>query len=108
MKLTFEQIKGITVGAAKIIEKQDGIHFLKCTEKQTEVWMNRNPVLGKHSSISTGVRLDFHTDSKKLSFGVASGVKYEVYVNGLMRAQYDMSENREVTLELGDPLGQSF
>lgn len=105
MKLTTEQIKQITVGAVRIERQQDGIHFYKCTQKQIDAWTARNAQIGARAAGTTGVRLDFHTDSKHLRFRVASGNKYELYINGLMRAQYLLKDTHEASAELTDPLG---
>ncbi len=109
MKLTFEQIKQVTFGAVKLYEKEDGVHFLKCTEKQTAAWNKQDPILGERSLACTGISLDFHTNSKSLSFRVASGCKYEVYVDGLLRRQFKLSqEDPTATLLLNDPLGDGL
>ena len=61
MKLTFEQIKQITTGAIRIKQKEDGIHFYKCTEKQIDAWTEKHKDLGMRAASTTGVCLDFHT-----------------------------------------------
>ena len=79
MKLSFEQIKSITKGVVRIEEQADGIHFFKCTEKQLAAHEADNR-LGA-ALTTTGVRLDFHTDSGHLSFRAAGGKKFEILVN---------------------------
>ena len=66
MKLTVSDIQKITVGALSVTELADGFHFRRCTEKQTEAWYKCSDFLGKGSTCSTGIRLDFHTNSKTL------------------------------------------
>ncbi len=84
MKLSFEQIKDISVGAVRVWQETDGTHFAKCTEKQEAAWLTFNEVLCKNSRATTGVRLDFHTNSKSISFGVAGKLKYEIYINNVL------------------------
>lgn len=87
MRLTFDEIKGITVGAIKTEQQDDGIHFFKCTKSQTEAWYELSRDLGDRSLCTTGVRLDFITNSRNFSFGSASGDVYELYVNMQLREQ---------------------
>lgn len=105
LKLSFEQIKAITVGAIRIEEESDGIHFYKCTQKQIDAWMRQSVTLGGRAAGSTGVRLDFHTNSEALTVRIAAGKKYELYVNGLMRQQYDATVTPVISTSLCDPLG---
>lgn len=104
MTLTFEQIRQITVGAVRLEERDDGIHFYKCTQKQIDAWMRQDKILGERARGSTGVRLDFHTTSQSMTFCMSQGIKFELYINDLLRAQYNMSEASEITVALGDPL----
>ena len=108
MNLTFEQIKAVTVGAIRIEQCEDGIPFFKCTQKQIDAFTLESATLGTRAKTTTGVRLDFYTNSKEATFEVVSGGKYEVYINGLLRAQYDTSENKRISLRLCDPLGHAY
>lgn len=104
MKLTNEQIKAVTFGAVDIKETQDGLQFYKCTEKQRKAWWALSKTLGERAEMTTpGVRLDFHTDSKRFTFE-AKGV-FEVYINDLFRVKFDFAEGGTGTVELCDPLG---
>ena len=105
MKLTWEQIKQVTVGAVHMEETAQGFRFYKCTKKQIDAWTARSKALGERAAGSTGIRLDFHTNSKHLRFRVAGGNKYELYVDGLMRAQYQLKDTHEASAVLTDPLG---
>ena len=105
MKLTFDQIKQITTGAIRIEQAEDGIHFYKCTEKQIEAWRKRNKDLGFRAAGTTGVRLDFHTNSQSLSFAVASGNKFELYIDNLLRKQFLMKDEKSASVALCDALG---
>ena len=105
MKLTFEQIKSITVGSVCTEQREDGIHFAKCTSKQIEAWHAKSEGLGKNCACTTGVRLDFHTNSQNVSFYVVQGGKYEIFVDGLFRKQFAVSEEGVVSYSLCGPLG---
>ena len=105
MKLTFEQIKSITVGAVEIEQQQDGIHFYRCTRKQIDAWSHLGKALGERAACSTGIRLDFETDARELRFCVSRGTKFEVDIDGLLRAQFAATPNEEIRVPLCDPLG---
>ena len=109
MKLTFEQIRSVTNGALRVTEEADGVHFYKCTEQQTAAWYSFSEMLGNGSRCTTGVRLDFITNSKSFSFSAPKGNKFEVWVDGLLRKQFDLKKCRETgetpSLPLCDPLG---
>ena len=105
MKLTNEQIKSVTFGAVRICEETDGLHFYKCTQKQIDAWFDHKNELGKRAAGSTGVRLDFHTNSQNFAFCAPKGRKFELYVDGLMREQFIFDTEREVRRPLCDPLG---
>ncbi len=106
MKLSFEQIKEITVGAVRVVQTEEGIRFFKCTQKQIDAWMRQRPDLGKNAAASTGIRLDFHTTSQNLTFRILAGEKFEVHINGLLAEAYSFKEAQTVSLALRDPLGE--
>jgi len=105
MILTLEQIKSITVGAVNIRTEANGIHFYKCTDKQNEAWDKLSETLGMRARTTTGVRLDFVTNSQKLTVK-AFGGKFEIYVDGLLRVQHILNQSTEITEELSAPLGE--
>ena len=109
MDLTFEQIKSVTFGATDLSEAGDGICFSRCTSKQIEVWQGFSDFLGRGARCTTGIRLDFHTDAKGISFYASVGNKFDVYVDGLFRKKIEMNGYRErgeiPYLNLTDPLG---
>ena len=108
MKLTYEQIKQITTGAVRTEVCEDGIHFYKCTEKQIAAWTEKNKELGMRAAGTTGVCLDFHTNSQNLTFTVAQGKKFELYINNLLRAQFLIQDQNPISIPLCDPLGHSL
>lgn len=107
MKLTFEQIQQITVGSLCTEAESDGIHFHKCTQKQVDAWTALSKTLGERAEATTGVRLDFHTDAKALTFSVGGKGKYELWINGLLREKFVAAQAGDVfTAPICDPLGE--
>ena len=109
MRLSFNDIKNITVGAVRIDEQVDGIHFHKCTQKQVNAWLALSETLGARAEATTGIRLDFHTNSRTLAFRVSSGIKFELYINDVFRVQYKMDEHPDgIVAELNGPYGEEL
>lgn len=95
MKLNLSQIKEITLGAARVEEIDNNVHFYRFTKEQEELYRNRH-LYNKHShdpyikTFSTsGVQMRFRTDSQSLLIDVdaakGSTRRYfsiEVFVNG--------------------------
>ena len=81
MKLTLEQIRAVTVGALTVEEQPDGIHFHKCTAKQEAAWYAQREILGFRAETTTGIRLDFTTNSPTFAFTVKEGAKFEVHID---------------------------
>ena len=107
MNLTLQQIKEVTVGSLCTEAESDGIHFHKCTQKQVDAWSALNRGLGERAETTTGVRLDFHTDAKELTFTVGGKGKYELLINGLLREKFVAEQAGDVfTAPLCDPLGE--
>jgi len=109
MKLSYKQITSITTGALWTKESADGIYFYKCTQKQIDAWTALAPALGDRAQTTTGVRLDFYTNSKTIGFAASEG-KFELHINNLLRRQYligseEYPKGEEIFCELCDPLG---
>ena len=68
MILDLEQIKGLTVGAVDVEKKEDGVHFYKMQKCQIDAFYALSDILGFRAETTTGIRLDFETDSKFLAF----------------------------------------
>ena len=88
MKLSFEQIKSVTVGALNVWEEDGAIRFAKCTPKQIEAWYKIDSVLGERSEATTGIRLDFHTNSKTFAFTSKTIGNYEIYIDNVLTYAY--------------------
>ena len=94
MNLTFNDVKKITFGAVNFFE-DNGFHFRKCTEKQIEAWNSISATLGERAYATTGIRIDFMTDSQFFEFSALKGNSFEVHVDGLFRRLFHMNELRE-------------
>lgn len=84
MYIRGEDLKGVTFGAVEISENENGLSFFKCTDKQQRGWKSISESLFQRSRVPTGVRFDFHTDSKTFAFKAVSGRKFDVLINGVL------------------------
>ena len=82
MILNLEQIQNLTVGAVNIDEKEDGIHFYKMKKCQIDAFYALSDILGFRAETTTGVRLDFETDSKFLAFEI-KGIAF--FIDGIVK-----------------------
>ena len=90
MKLTFSQIKDVTLGACSVTSEQDGIYFNRFTDEQTELYKTRGGHVGMGSKSSAGIALSFKTDSKKMKLSLSALIRsgasdffvFDVFVNG--------------------------
>ncbi len=90
MKLSLEQIKTVTCGAASVTEEDGGFVFYRFTKEQTEAYKTyRDEELSLKTLTPAGVRLAFITDSRSISFKYSHRNNYsggfawlEAYVNG--------------------------
>ncbi len=112
MKLTFEQIKQISFGAYSITEQADGVHYQRCTDKQIEAWGKLHVDLGERAGYSSGIVLDFHTNSKVLRVATSNGTQFEYFINGVLRSVTNMkqlrAEDKPFELSLCDSLGDNY
>ncbi len=87
MKLSFETIKSITIGAVNIWEEDGGIRFSKMSQSAVEAYYALSNVLGERAETTTGIRFDFITDSPFVAFTTNTTANYEVKVNGFLVAK---------------------
>lgn len=104
MKLSLEQIKNITVGALNIWEEDGVFRFAKCTPKQVDAWYKVETILGERSEATTGIRLDFHTDSKTFSFSSKVACNYEIYIDNVLtyaffKKDFETEKRKEIILD---------
>lgn len=99
MRLNFDEIKRITTGALFVRETDGGFEFDKCTPQQVAFWATRSDVLHMRSRATSGVRLDFHSNTKKLSYRISTQSnehgKTEVLVDGIGVYTNELGESRE-------------
>ncbi|MBE6970903.1 MAG: SGNH/GDSL hydrolase family protein [Ruminococcaceae bacterium] len=67
MELTLSQLRSITLGALKIEQEADGFHFYRITPTQTAAFTRATESFGPKCLTTSGIRLDFYTDSSHLS-----------------------------------------
>ena len=84
MRLSLKQIESITVGAMQVWENVDGVHFCKMTPAQLDAFALIDDFIYGNANTSTGVRLDFWTDSPWVKFRPTVSGKYEVKVDGVL------------------------
>ena len=82
MKLSFEQIKSIAFGTTNLWQEEDGIHFRRCTQAQIDSWYESRENLGDGSTRTTGISLDFHTDSPWLTLIFSGCNQLDILVDG--------------------------
>lgn len=89
MKLNLSQIKDVTLGAVRIEEAGDGIHFYRFTKEQEELYKDRKNSFYVKSFSTSGVQMRFRTNSQTifLSVDVSAGTtrsyfSFDIFVNG--------------------------
>lgn len=90
MKLNFEQITSVCLGAVRVIETENGVRFYRFTEEQEELYRQKDEHLSKKTFATAGMKLLFETNSENLFMKVnvsagGSSRKYfsfDVTVNG--------------------------
>jgi lysophospholipase L1-like esterase len=92
MVLNLEQIKNLTVGAVEIEQTADGICFYKMKKSQVDAFYALSEILGFRAKTTTGIRLDFETDSKFLAFDVKSGGRFEYLIDGVYRGTVQITD----------------
>lgn len=100
MFLTLDQIKAFTSGAVSV-EKEDGIiRFKRMTVAQEEAFREAAPHLYVNTLSTTGITIDFHTDSAALTLQTGGPGKYEVLINDQPRFQFLCKEAKACCMDL--------
>ena len=109
MNLSFEEIKKITVGAPFSKETADGMRFYKYRSELYDLWENHGKDLGYRMLTTSGVRIDFHTNSKHMAIEVFEKGRFEIYINGLFSYTMRECETLSIALEglFGEPLEEA-
>ena len=72
MKLNAEQIRSVTLGAARVEETNGAVHFYRFTEEQEAYYKNQTYNSGFYGKTfsTAGIRLEFVTNSRTLSLKI--------------------------------------
>ena len=93
-KLTNAEILSLSVGVIDFEESDKGLHLYKCLREQIAAYAAISETFGLWATRTTGVRLDFVTDSSFFSFKAVEGKKFELFINGVKDSQ--------IKLEIGE------
>ena len=116
MKLNFEQIRNICLGAVRFVETDSGICPCRFTEEQEEIYRKASADFHKKTFAGAGIKLYFETDSCSLflKVNVAPGssrqyFSFDIMVNG--RSVGNLDNYSEVKLpqdytQIQLPLGE--
>ena len=101
MLLDLDTIKGITVGAEDVTVNENGvIRFFKCTDKINKAWAALSDVLGSRALTTTGIRLDFHTNSRTVTFNTETGAYFDLLIDGVITKHSSTAESKSLTYTL--------
>ncbi|MBE7020688.1 MAG: SGNH/GDSL hydrolase family protein [Ruminococcaceae bacterium] len=70
MKLTYNQIKDIIRGAVRVVEDNGVIRLYRFTRQQEELYKTKNSELYFKTFSSSGIKLIFRTNSKKMTLNI--------------------------------------
>ncbi len=104
MKLTSDQVVSITRGATNV-SYEDGIYtFRRMTDSQIATFGSILEKYRTRSSATTGIRLEFETDSKTFCAHVHAAGKYEILVNNMrvLFGSYDVKDCLYVDMPEGN------
>lgn len=89
MRLNLNQIKEITLGAARVTSEENGYNFYRFTKEEEELYKERDNAYYVRTFATSGVKLAFKTNSKSLfitgealHFGSRSYYSIDLFVNG--------------------------
>lgn len=100
MKLTFDKICQITTGAVSIQQSSDGIHFYRFTPTQAATYGSQDPYFLERALSTTGCTLDMITDADHIALDITSGNKFEIYVDMLPVAFFNLSGPQVISCPL--------
>lgn len=106
MKLDFDQICSICLGAVRIKEMEDGVHLYRFTEEQEEIYRQTNTDFYNKSFAAAGMKLYFETNScclfMRVNVTLASSREYfsiDVKVNGKPVGYLDNYSDIDLSLD---------
>ena len=83
MRLTEAQIREFSLGCIECTKEKAGYTSARFTPGQVEDYGKRADRFPERCQRSTGVRIDFDTNSRAVTVGVAAAGRYEIIVDGL-------------------------
>ena len=83
MRLTEAQIKEFSLGCIECTKEKSGYTYARFTPGQVEGYGKRAERFPDRCRRTSGVRIDFDTDSRAVTVGVAAAGRYEIIVDGL-------------------------
>ena len=104
MFLSFDQIKKITVGAVRMENIEGNMMFYKYFPYMIPMWGEKKATLEERAKHTTGIRLDFHTNSRHLNLEIEFPAKFEIYIDGFFR--YTMKNTQSLSVDIDTPNGE--
>ena len=95
-------VKSITFGALMFTETPNGLQVNKCTEAQIVAWGGHDKTT--QASASTGIRLDFNTDSSHFYFKGTETALFELFINGELKGE---SKDGVIDVNLDNSSGEN-
>lgn len=105
--LTLDEIIEISVGSPNIKIKDNAVEFYKATDEQMIAYGPEGSGMRNNATGSTGVRLDFTTDSSTFAFKAASAGRYELYINGKYVTQITNANSQVFSTSLDTSKGEN-
>lgn len=105
--LTLDEIIEISVGSPNIKIKDGAVQFYKATDEQMVAYGPEGSGMRNNATGSTGVRLDFTTDSSTFAFKAASGNRFELYINGKYITQITNATSQVFSTSLDTSNGEN-
>ena len=100
-RLTAEEIRGLSAGALAFAEEDGGLAFFKCTEEQTGEVARAWPNGMQSTRATTGVRLDFVTDARRIGFAFARGSALELLIDGVLIKRWTPAPREDTVIDPG-------
>lgn len=102
-----------SAGAVRVWESADGVCFSRFTEEENVKIYAYSKFVNRMAQTLTGVRLDFYTDARAISFMLAKGNVVDVWLNGVFRQTVHCETLRDkgesaARIPLVDPLGAPY
>ena len=105
--LTFEEMMEISVGSPNMKIENGALLFYKATDEQMEAYGAPGTGMRNNATGSTGVRLDFTTDSSTFAFKAVSGGRFEIYINGEFKEQIKNATTQTYSINLDTSKGEN-